>query len=82
MLLKAVPSDLGKNETYGTIVSYVAAILFTFVPLILLGTFNCFLVAAVRKSTKLRRDMTHSKKVSPQITIIIIIVVRPGPVSE
>lgn len=63
-LLKAVESELARNNTYSTIVSYMAAIIFTFLPLILLATFNCFLVAAVHRSTKLRRDMTHSRKVS------------------
>ena len=49
------------------VVSYVSAIVFMLLPLILLSTFNCFLVAAVHNSTKLRRDMTHSRKVSAEL---------------
>lgn len=56
------------NKTYLTIVYYTVVVLFTFLPLILLATFNCFLVAAVHNSTKLRRDMTHSRKVSPELS--------------
>lgn len=62
--LNVVPSALGKNKTYLTIVYYTVVVLFTFLPLILLATFNCFLVAAVHNSTKLRRGMTQSRKVS------------------
>lgn len=63
--MEAVPSALGSNETYLTIVTYTSAVLFTFLPLILLTTFNCFLIAAVHNSTRIRRNMTNSRKVRP-----------------
>lgn len=73
VFLKAVPSELGMNETYQTIVTYTAAVLFTFLPLILLATFNCFLIAAVHNSTKLRRNMTNSRKVSSIVGFVTLV---------
>lgn len=64
VFFEAVSSEFGMNETYQTIVTVTTSVLFTFLPLILLATFNCFLVAAVHNSTKIRRGMTNSRKVS------------------
>lgn len=52
---------LGKNETYTTFISWHSAMTFGIVPLVLIATFNCFLVHAVITSQKQRRTLTNSK---------------------
>ncbi|GAB0096745.1 hypothetical protein DMENIID0001_123080 [Sergentomyia squamirostris] len=59
---KAIPSELGKNNTYRTIFYIMTSVLFTFLPLILLATFNCFLIAAVHRSHKNRHQMTNTRQ--------------------
>ncbi|XP_059620905.1 motilin receptor [Phlebotomus argentipes] len=59
---KAIPSELGKNSTYRTIFYIMTSVLFTFLPLILLATFNCFLIAAVHRSHKNRHQMTNARQ--------------------
>lgn len=54
-------TNLGKNETYKTIFYWFTSIMFTFMPLVLIGTFNCFLVNIVRNSQKQRKEMTMSQ---------------------
>lgn len=56
-------SDLGKNELYKEIFYIFTSAVFTFLPLILLTTFNCFLVATVHRSHKIRRNMTNTRQV-------------------
>ncbi|XP_037039195.1 uncharacterized protein LOC119076515 isoform X2 [Bradysia coprophila] len=53
-------SDLGKNPTYKSIFYPFTSIVWTIIPVILLATFNCFLVAAVRRSHRMRRTMTNT----------------------
>lgn len=59
--LFAVDSSLRKSETYQRIFFPFTSIVFVFLPLILLGTFNCFLVSAVRRSHKMRHKMTNAR---------------------
>ncbi|XP_055679333.1 motilin receptor isoform X2 [Lutzomyia longipalpis] len=59
---RAIPSELGKNTTYRTIFYIMTSVLFTFLPLILLATFNCFLIAAVHRSHKNRHKMTNTRQ--------------------
>lgn len=55
------PTNLGKNETYKTIFYWFTCIIFTFLPLALIATFNCFLVNIVRQSQKQRKKMTMAQ---------------------
>lgn len=54
-------THLGDNKTYRTVFYWFTSIIFVFLPLILMATFNCFLVNAVRKSQVTRKRMTKSK---------------------
>ncbi|KAI1289428.1 FMRFamide receptor [Halotydeus destructor] len=54
-------SDLGKNDLYKSIYYWTTAALFVFVPLLLLGIFNAFLIRSVHISRKERNEMTQSK---------------------
>lgn len=54
-------THLGDNKTYKTLFYWFTSIIFVFLPLILMATFNCFLVNAVRKSQVTRKRMTKSK---------------------
>uniref|UniRef100_A0A336MD99 CSON009921 protein n=1 Tax=Culicoides sonorensis TaxID=179676 RepID=A0A336MD99_CULSO len=80
--LHVVNSPLGENPTYKQVFFLFTSIVFVFLPLILLGTFNCFLVSAVRRSHKMRHKMTNSRITNDamsaqenKITIILIAVV-------
>lgn len=53
-------TNLGKNETYTTIFYWFSAIFFALLPLVLIATFNCFLVNALYKSQNRRKRMTNS----------------------
>ncbi|KAJ6636832.1 Sex peptide receptor, partial [Pseudolycoriella hygida] len=55
-------SDLGQNAMYKKIFYIFISTFGTFVPLILLATFNCFLVAAVHRSHKIRHTMTNTRQ--------------------
>ncbi|GLV32264.1 Proctolin receptor [Carabus blaptoides fortunei] len=73
-------THLGENKTYKTVFYWFTSITFVFLPLILMATFNCFLVNAVRKSQVTRRRMTKSKENNSQaqenrMTVILIAVV-------
>lgn len=59
--LYVIPSALGASETYKKSFFLFSSVVFVFLPLILLGTFNCFLVAAVRRSHKMRHKMTNTR---------------------
>lgn len=54
-------TNLGKNETYTTIFYWFSAIFFALLPLVLIATFNCFLVNALYKSQNRRKRMTNSQ---------------------
>lgn len=77
-------SKLGNDETYQTVFYWFTSIMFIFLPLVLLGFFNSFLVRAVHQSQKQRFRMTqvdqHESSSSAQtqenrITIVLISVV-------
>ncbi|XP_076264510.1 proctolin receptor isoform X2 [Rhynchophorus ferrugineus] len=59
-------TNLGKNETYTSFMYWYSALFFGLFPLVLIATFNCFLIRAVYISQKKRRAMTNSKKVKSQ----------------
>jgi hypothetical protein len=52
-------TKMAGNETYRTVFYWFTTITFVFVPLILLGIFNSFLIHAVRKSQQQRCRMTQ-----------------------
>ncbi|KAG4078355.1 hypothetical protein HA402_013065 [Bradysia odoriphaga] len=58
----ASESLLGKDPTYKNIFYPFTSIVWTIIPVILLATFNCFLVAAVRRSHRMRRTMTNTRQ--------------------
>lgn len=53
-------SRLGSNSTYIKVFYNFTSVVFVFLPLVLLATFNCFLIQAVRRSHKMRNKMTNS----------------------
>ncbi|XP_018567616.1 FMRFamide receptor-like isoform X2 [Anoplophora glabripennis] len=55
-------TSLGKNDTYMTIMYWYSSLCFCLIPLILIATFNSFLVRAVYLSQKMRRQMTNSQE--------------------
>ncbi|XP_063920468.1 FMRFamide receptor isoform X2 [Zophobas morio] len=74
------PTNLGKNKAYITFMSWFSALVFALIPLILIATFNCFLVHAVYKSQHRRRKMTNSQETvsmsnENRITVMLIGVV-------
>lgn len=74
-------TKMAGNETYRTVFYWFTTITFVFVPLILLGIFNSFLIHAVRKGQQQRCRMTQveqSDSIQTQenkITITLIAVV-------
>lgn len=70
--LEAVNSPLGENEVYRQVFMWSTSVVFTFIPLILLLTFNSFLILAVRRSNRLRDEMTNvnSRKVKQKVSSI------------
>lgn len=60
-VIKIEQTQLGRNATYKTVFYWFSSVTFAFLPLILIATFNCFLVNAVRKSQKERKTMTKSQ---------------------
>lgn len=54
-------TELGKSKTYTDFIYWYSAVFFAILPLLLIGTFNCFLVRAVYLSQKTRRVMTNSQ---------------------
>lgn len=62
-------TELGKNQRYGTFMSWYSALMWGIVPVVLVATFNCFLVRAVYVSQKKRRTMTRSNTQNSQVTI-------------
>ncbi|XP_018323381.1 uncharacterized protein LOC108735748 [Agrilus planipennis] len=73
-------TKLGKNKTYQKVYYWFSSIVFGLLPLVLIATFNCFLVNAVYKSQKQRKVMTNSQDQMSQsqenrITLLLIGVV-------
>ncbi|XP_049818518.1 sex peptide receptor-related protein 2-like isoform X2 [Aethina tumida] len=55
-------TNLGNNFTYSTFMAWYSAVFFCFLPLVVIATFNCFLIRAVYYSQKTRRAMTNSQE--------------------
>lgn len=55
------PTKLGQNETYQTAIYWFNAIIFALLPLVLIATFNSFLINALYKSHRSRKEMTNSQ---------------------
>nr|CAH7722349.1 unnamed protein product [Callosobruchus chinensis] len=53
-------TDLSKNRNYLNFIYWYSALFFGIIPLVLIATFNCFLIRAVYLSQQLRRVMTNS----------------------
>lgn len=74
-------TDLALNDSYTTAFSWFWSITFVFIPLLLLGIFNSFLIFAVHDSRKKRCKMTQTDHASStqrqenKITITLIAVV-------
>lgn len=68
-----VPTNLGKNKNYKIFISWFPALCFALIPLILIATFNCFLVHAVYKSQSRRRKMTNSQVRAKECSLLIIV---------
>ncbi|XP_044270726.1 FMRFamide receptor isoform X4 [Tribolium madens] len=78
--VSTVLTNLGKNKNYKIFISWFPALCFALIPLILIATFNCFLVHAVYKSQSRRRKMTNSQETvsmsnENRITVMLIGVV-------
>lgn len=71
-------SDLGKNDLYKEIFYILTTAFATFIPLILLTTFNCFLVATVHRSHKIRHKMTNTRQVYKTLLIAILFASWPA----
>ncbi|XP_062139350.1 uncharacterized protein LOC133848004 [Drosophila sulfurigaster albostrigata] len=56
-------SDLGNNELYITIWSLYSMVVFVLLPLLLLATFNCFLILLVHRSKNVRGDLTNASSI-------------------
>ncbi|CAG9861534.1 unnamed protein product [Phyllotreta striolata] len=70
-------TELGKSKTYMDFIYWYSAVFFAILPLLLIATFNFFLVKAVYSSLKTRRVMTNSQETvswrnEKRITIMLI----------
>lgn len=63
-------TNLGKNEDYTTFVYWYSAMVFGIVPLVLIATFNCFLIRAVYVSQKKRSTMTRRNTQTSQVSMM------------
>ncbi|KAK6630494.1 hypothetical protein RUM43_014839 [Polyplax serrata] len=76
-----VPTKLGVDTNYRITFYWFWSVTFVFLPLLLLGVFNSFLIAAVHKSRRDRRRMTQTlrssnmQKQENKITVTLIAVV-------
>lgn len=59
--IDAEPTKLVQNETYKTTIYWFNAIIFVLLPLVLIATFNSFLINALYKSHRNRKEMTNSQ---------------------
>lgn len=55
------PTKLVQNETYQTSIYWFNAIIFALLPLVLIATFNSFLIRALYRSHHSRKEMTNSQ---------------------
>lgn len=55
------PTKFMQNETYQTIIYWFNAIVFALLPLVLIATFNSFLIKALYKSHRSRKELTNSQ---------------------
>ncbi|KAJ8949980.1 hypothetical protein NQ318_002389, partial [Aromia moschata] len=74
------PTKLGQNEVYKSFINWYSAVVFVLLPLVLIATFNCFLINAVYRSQRMRRTMTNSQESisysnEKRITVMLISVV-------
>ncbi|KAH8421394.1 hypothetical protein KR009_003801, partial [Drosophila setifemur] len=58
-----MPSDLGMNDLYMSVWSLFTLLVFVLLPLLLLATFNCFLILLVHRSKSLRGDLTNANSI-------------------
>lgn len=56
-------SELGMNELYGNIWNVFTLLVFVVLPLLLLVTFNSFLILLVHRSKSLRGEMTNASSI-------------------
>ncbi|XP_037726394.1 uncharacterized protein LOC119557634 [Drosophila subpulchrella] len=57
------PSELGRNELYSNLWSMFTLLVFVVLPLLLLATFNTFLILLVHRSKNLRGDLTNASSI-------------------
>ncbi|KAH8388107.1 hypothetical protein KR093_011800 [Drosophila rubida] len=62
-MYRNVYSPLGQNELYITIWSVYSLVVFVLLPLLLLATFNCFLILLVHRSKSVRGDLTNASSI-------------------
>ncbi|XP_050307445.1 sex peptide receptor isoform X2 [Anthonomus grandis grandis] len=85
-LINVEKTNLAKNIKYTTFMYWYSALFFGLIPLVMIATFNCFLIRAVYVSQKKRKTMTRSNTQTSQydnssvsnenrITIMLISVV-------
>lgn len=71
--IDAEPTKWSENETYRTSIYWFNAIIFALLPLVLIATFNSFLIHALYKSHRSRKEMTNSQvRHNTKLTTIII----------
>ncbi|KAH8298602.1 hypothetical protein KR018_006528 [Drosophila ironensis] len=58
-----VPSELGNNDLYANVWSLFTLLVFVLLPLLLLATFNSFLILLVHRSKSLRGDLTNANSI-------------------
>ena len=59
--MEPMASEFGQNQVYKTVYYWTTAVLFIFIPLLLLAVLNSFLIRSVHISRKQRYEMTQSK---------------------
>lgn len=79
--LTVVASDFAQNQNFKTCFFVYTVVVFTFLPFVLLATFNIYLIAAVHRSHRLRSRMTNNSRPGDaqahqenRITLILICV--------
>ncbi|KAL1517618.1 hypothetical protein ABEB36_001357 [Hypothenemus hampei] len=64
---------LGKNHIYVTVINWYSSLIWGLIPLVLIATFNCFLVRAVYISQGKRKAMTRTNSQNAQLEHITAI---------
>jgi len=57
------PSELGMDELYSNLWNMFTLLVFVVFPLLLLATFNTFLILLVHRSKNLRGDLTNASSI-------------------